>query len=102
MRPYVVRLSTLTNFFFRLTLKPFSVWKVTMGAIAELQVDAFSTNTGNVFQSHQYVRATGTIQVNVAHLLASYIAIAIRSRTPATDLTSIWTKVTLTPRQFPE
>ncbi len=41
----------LTNFYFRLTLKPFSVWKVTMGAIAELQVDAFSTNTGNVSKS---------------------------------------------------
>ena len=55
----------LANFYFCLVLKPFSVHKGTMGAIAELQVDAFSTNTGNVFQSHRYVRATGTIQVFV-------------------------------------
>ncbi len=38
----------LANFYFSLALKPFSVGKVTMGAIAELQVDAFSKNTGNV------------------------------------------------------
>jgi hypothetical protein len=50
----------LTNFYFRLGLKPVSVWKVTMGAIAELQVDAFLKHTGNVFQSHRYVRATRT------------------------------------------
>ncbi len=57
VRPYVY--PPLTNFYFRLALKPFSVWKVTMGAIAELQVDAFSKHTGNVFRSHRYVRATG-------------------------------------------
>ena len=63
VRPYVY--PPLANFYFCLVLKPFSVHKGTMGAIAELQVDAFSTNTGNVFQSHRYVRATGTIQVFV-------------------------------------
>ncbi len=60
---YTIRRSSdvyppLTNFYLRLTLKSFGVWKVTMGAIAELQVDAFSKHTGNVFQSHRYVRAT--------------------------------------------
>ena len=63
VRPYVY--PPLANFYFCLVLKPFSVHEGTMGAIAELQVDAFSTNTGNVFQSHRYVRATGTIQVFV-------------------------------------
>ena len=58
VRPYVY--PPLTNFYFRLALKPFSAWKVTMGAIAELQVDAFSKYTGNVFQSHRYVSATDT------------------------------------------
>ncbi len=68
VRPSVVYL-TLANFYFCLVLKPLSVYKGTMGAIAELQVDAFSTNKyrGNVFQSHRYVRATGTIQVFVTY-----------------------------------
>ena len=70
VRPYVY--PPLANFYFCLVLKPFSVHKGAMGAIAELQVDAFSTNTGNVFQSHRYVRATGTIQVFVTCYIPEY------------------------------
>ena len=63
----------LTNFYFRLTLKPFiSVWKGTMGARAELQVNAFSTNTGNVVMCF---KVTGMLGPPVRYkflLLASY------------------------------
>jgi hypothetical protein len=42
---------SLANFYFHLSLKPLLVWEVTMGAIDESQVDAFSTNTGNDYRS---------------------------------------------------
>ncbi len=48
-----------------------------MGAIAELQVDAFSKHTGSVFQSHRYVRATGTVHAYVTG--TSYLCATAKS-----------------------